>query len=559
MGVVQVEITSKGAPLIPDPDVYSLEIHKDLDRIPEARLVLRDGCVAEREFAQSNTRTFEPGKDIEIALKDGVSPVPVQVFKGLVLRHRVGAGPDGTELQVELRDPAFALTRGRKGNVFRGQMDQQVIQEILGGAGPGVTAGMVAPTKIMHAELTQFNATDWDFLVSRADANGLVVLVDDGIVSLRSLTEVVQAKPEAIFEFGGDAILEFELELDAGDQWGEVSSMGPKVGEDGHIDSATADDKLQIDAGNLDDLTYAALVKKVGGKENRLAHGAPLPPGELMAVAAARLARSRFALIRGRMVVEGQADLKPFDRIKVNGVGERFNGDLLVSGVTHRVDQDGWRTELRIGLSPEPFARTPNIADAPAGGLLPPAVGLHIGVVEEFDMDPMGEHRIKVRVPALDHRDNIVWACITRPDAGMGRGFAFWPEKGDKVVLGFVDNDPRHPVILGSLFSAMKTAPKPVGAPTTDNNLRAIVSRNGAMIAFDDVDKDDKSKSIITIETPGKNTIVINDKEMSITIKGQHGNTITMNSDGINLKTDGAFMLDAKGKVTIMGSAVELK
>lgn len=560
MGVIEVKLTSKGVPLVPDPDVYSIEIHKDLDRIPEARLVLLDGCVAEREFAQSNTMTFAPGTDIEIALSYGVTEVPVQVFKGFVLRHSVSAGPDGTELRVELRDPSFVLTRGRKGNVYRDRPDHMVIQTILDAAAPRVTAGMIAQTKIIHDELPQFNATDWDFLVSRADANGLVMLVDDGTVSVHAITEKVPVKPDAIFEFGSDELLEFELELDAGEQWGEVSSMGPKLGEQGDVDSATADTTAQVSAGNLDPLGHATLVKNTGGEEARLTHGAPLSPDELKAIADARLARSRFALIRGHIVVEGQADLKPFDRVKISGVGERFNGDLLVSGVTHRVTPDGWRTELRIGLSPEPFAITPNIAGAPAGGLLPPAAGLHLGVVEEFEMDKdtMDGHRIKVRVPALDHMDNIVWARVARPDAGKNRGFAFWPEKGDEVVLGFFGDDPRHPVILGSLFSAAQAAPKAVGAPTEDNKKRAIVSPSGAMIAFEDADE---AKSIITIKTPGGRTIVMDDMEESITIKDkdEQGNTITMDKMGITIKSASDLTLDAMGKVTIMGSAVDIK
>lgn len=544
MGIAVATITSEGETLDPAVEVSSIEIRKALDRIPEARLVLLDGSVARREFALSNTAFFEPGRQVQIEVRyEG--EVDELLFEGLVVRHAVEARGDGTELRVELKGAAVALTRGRKCLVHREQRDDEVARRLIEDV--GLRVGTLDETQVKHRELVQYHVSDWDFLVSRADINGQVVIVDDGEVSVRGMN--VERSAGLRLEFGLDEIHEFELELDASHQWAEVKSLAWDVAQQAVADPADAE-QLKIAAGNLD---AAAVARKLGGEQLTLLHPAGLEPDELKPWADARLARSRLSLLRGRLVTDGRADIKPFDRIKLGGVGERFNGELLVSGVTQRVDDDGWRTELQLGLSPEWFARTPDIADVPAGGLTPPITGLQVGVVAGFEDDPAGEQRVKIKLLGLDAEQGPVWARVARPDAGKDRGFVFWPEPGDEVVVGFLAGDPRQAVVLGALHGSANAPPKPVEGPSEANDRRAIVSKAGTVIEFDD------DKAALTIKTPKDNRIVVDDDAEAITISDQHGNTITMDSKGIKLQSAGDFSIDAVGKVAIKGSAVDIQ
>jgi Rhs element Vgr protein len=279
-----------------------------------------------------------------------------------------------------------------------------------------------------------------------------------------------------------------------------------------------------------------------------------LEPAELTAWADARLLRSRFALLRGRAVVEGRAGLAPLDSVSLVGVGQRFNGKALISAVTQRLNRDGWRTELRLGLSPEWFAQRPDIAATASGGLLPPVSQLQIAVVAGFEKDPSGEHRVKIQLPALDQKQGALWARLARPDAGKDRGIVFWPEAGDEVVVGFLDGDPRQPVVLGSLHGSARAPKAPAALPSDANDVRAIVSRAGSSVVFDDNDK------VITIQTPAKNEVRIDDKAKAITVSDQHGNQIILNDKGITLKSAKDFTLDASaGKVAIRAKSVDLQ
>jgi Rhs element Vgr protein len=548
MGIPVATIKSEGTELDPTIEVMSIEIHRELNRIPEATLVLLDGSVAARKFEVSNSVFFALGKKITIALRYEGDDVDTTLFAGLVVRHAVETQPEGSQLRVELKDAAFKLTRQRKSAVFRKQSDDDAIRKLIGDA--KLTVGELAATKPKHDELIQYYASDWDFIVARADVQGMVVDVDLGAISVQPMALASEAKLALAYGLG--SVSELELELDAGQQWAEVES----VGWDLQQQTLTAPEPAKqpsVPVGKAGANDAAAVAKTLGGDKYTLLHPAVLEQPELEAWADARLLRSRLSLLRGRAVVAGDPTLAPLDTVELSGVGDRFNGKALVSAVIQRVDHDGWQTELRLGLPPEWFARQPDIAEVPAGGLLPAITSLQIATVAAFEADPKGEHRIKVKLPALDDQQGFVWARVARPDAGKDRGQVFWPEPEDEVVVGFLDGDPRQAIVLGALHSSAKPPPAVAGAPADPNDKRAIVTRAGSVIAFDD-----KKKSI-TIETPGKNHILIDDDAQAITIADQHGNTITMDSKGITLKSASDFMIDAAGKVAIKGSAVDVQ
>jgi Rhs element Vgr protein len=548
MSAPVVTISVKKKALDPEVEVMSVEVRKEIGRIPEARIVLLDGSVAERKFKVSDDDFFAPGKPVDISVRHE-GKADAAIFSGIVVRQIVEASAAGSQLRVELRDRAHVLTRQRKTVMHRVKSDHEVFSDLVGAAAvdPKLEVGPVPATTVEHTELLQYQATDWDFLQTRAEANACVIVVDDGKVSLHSLLK--PAPGDVKLRYGLDDIDEFQLELDGSQQWKKIESSAWDPAEQAVSKPVAADD-VKVAAGNLDVAAFAPLV---GGDAALLYVPASLTTDELGAWANGRLARSRLSLLRGHLVVEGRVDIKPFSAVSLEGVGKRFNGKLLVSGVTQRVDLDGWRTELQLGLSPEPFAAQPDIADLPAGGLLPAVHGLQLGVVLGWEDDDSGELRIKVKLGGVDDKDNSVWARMARPDAGNGRGVVFWPEAADEVVVGFLAGDPRQAIILGSLHGSKNAPPDLVGPPDDKNDLRGLVSRAGSSVVFDD-----KKKSL-TIATPGGNTVVLDDDAKQILIEDSHGNKITMSADGIKLESAKDLTLNASGKVTIKGQTVDIE
>ena len=122
------------------------------------------------------------------------------------------------------------------------------------------------------------------------------------------------------------------------------------------------------------------------------------------------------------------------------------------------------------------------------------------------------------------------------------------------MVVGFFNNDPRQPFVLGALFGSKNAPPEHVEALTAANVHKAIVTKKGTTISFRDDDK-----PAVSIETPGKNRITIDDQDQTVKIEDQHGNSIVLNQDGIAIKSAGDLTLEAGGNVAIKGAKVDVK
>jgi Rhs element Vgr protein len=270
---------------------------------------------------------------------------------------------------------------------------------------------------------------------------------------------------------------------------------------------------------------------------------------ELQAWADARLQLERLAKVRGTAKFQGFAGIAPGNMLEITGIGQRFEGKLYVSGIRHSVAGGNWETDVQFGLKPELFAETYNLRRLPAAGLLPAVSGLQIGVATALENDPDGEDRIKVRLPLIDPNEEGIWARLATLDAGKQRGTYFRPEIGDEVVVGFLHDDPRHPVILGMCHSSAKPAPEPA---KDDNQHKGYVSREGMKFYFDD------EKKIIGLETPAGNKLALSEDAKGISLQDQNGNKITLDDSGVTIESSKDLNIKAGNSLKISATSIEL-
>jgi Rhs element Vgr protein len=529
-------VKTNGVPLPGTYRVVAIDIQRELDRVSSARLVLQDGDAAAQNFAASEGPDLAPGNEIEI--DGGYDRSETRLFKGIITRQRIEARRrSDTFLHIEAKDPVFRATLARRSRNFTEQSDADVIAEVL--AVEGVTVEIEPGAA--QPQIVQHQVTDWDFALQRAAALGLVCDCDGGRV--RFFTPDLSRTAVATFEFGRD-VHRLDLELDAESQFATVEA-GAWSPADQELLLAETDDvpsPAQIAGSSL---------TGIGNAKEALRHAGALDQAALDGWAAARLTRSRLAGLRGIIEVQGTEIPVPGDLVELKGMGGRMNGIALVSGIRHELGRGDWMTTIQVGLDPRRHdERRPQASAPPAGGRIPPVHGLQIGIVTALQNDPAGEDRIEVRLATVSETDGLVWARIAALDAGPERGAVFRPELGDEVVLGFLDDDPRHPIVLGALHSSGRTAPIP-GAD--DNHQKGYVSRSGMKLVFDD------DQPSVTIETPGGAMLTLDDKGKLVELKDQNGNSIKMDSSLLEIAASADCAVKATGSVTIEGINIEVK
>ena len=515
----------------------SLSVLNTANHIASARLVYLDGSASTSDFPLSNDSLFAPGA--EVVIKAGAGAEVDTLFTGIVVRQRLKVrDAAASQLVIECRHAAMKMSLQRHSATHLDKTDSDVITALLGDAG---VDAQVASTTLQHKHLVQYDTTDWDFLVTRAQANGQLVLTRGA--AIQTAAPAASGQAVATLQYGS-TLQEFDGEIDARTQTQAVQTLTWNAADQAlHTLDGTAPGYSA--PGNF---TPDELASAVGHSKVELRH-AMLTDDEATLAADARFAIARLNQVNGRARCNGLGQVLPGDVVELAGVGDRFNGKVLVTGVRHEMDlTQGWRTHIHFGSVPEDPERIARLQAARTPSLLAPVHGLQIGVVTDNE-DPDNEFRVRVKLPLVDDSDGV-WARLASLDAGKDRGFVVRPEIGDEVVLGFLDDDPRHAVILGMLHSSAKPAPI---AGSNDNHEKGYTSRSGMKLHFND------DKSILTLSTPGGHSLVLDDDKAAVTLTDSHGNTITLDDKGISVtsidkltfKVSGDTTYDYSGSLTV--------
>jgi Rhs element Vgr protein len=403
-------------------------------------------------------------------------------------------------------------------------------------------SGDAASTPDQLEEITQFAASDWDFLLSRAEANGMVVQVRDAKVTVAA--PETSASPVLGVTYGIDMI-EVSLEEDARSQLSSVACTS----WDPAAQALVTTSELVGNDNPLGGDSSSDLSKVAATEAYALTTTAPIDAAALKTWAGAQLIKSSLAKIRGTVRFQGSAAIGPGQTLGLSGLGERFDGNAYVSGVTQELRDGNWTTLVSVGLDPAWFAARADVSAPPANALLPGVRGLQVGTVVQIHADPAGQFRVLVKVPTVDDTGKAIWARLSRPYATSNAGFFFYPEVGDEVALAFLDADPRFPVIVGSLFSSSRPPPL---TPDEKNTQKAIVTNSQLKVLFDE------EKKVITLVTPAGNTIVISDEDKAITLTDQNTNSVKLSADGITLTSASDIVIKAAQNITLEAQAGKL-
>lgn len=512
-------------------DLVSAHIRLEMNRIGKATLRFNAGNMDKQVFDETDSNDFKPGSTIRIDAGDMNNQKTI--FEGIILETGIRIGKGHRSLMtVECRDNAYPATQGRKNRIFTKKKDSDMIKEALSAYG----SVSVDATDYQHPEMVQYYCTDWDFALSRADACGMFVQVKGK--DIKVLKPQVSASPVLTVTYGSD-LISFDAGLSAGDQFSGYDAVSWSPADQKQVKASASAPALNQQG----DLT----AKAIASDENMLLQtDAPADGKVLKAWADSMALKAGLSRYRGSFSFYGAAEVVPGCIIELKGLGKRFNGKAFIGSVEHSIENNEWITKAGMGIQPGNVTEEQDVVSPSASGLLPGMEGLHTAVVKNLDGDPDKQYRIQVELPWMEGKDKLLWARLSSMYASGGSGSFWLPEPNDEVLLGFVNNDPGHPVILGGLYGSKHKPPYEYEAK---NNKKALVTREKMRIEFDE------EKKIITVSTPGKNKVEINDDGKHIRLTDEHKNEIVMDKGGITLSSSKDIMLKAKSNITMDATA----
>jgi uncharacterized protein involved in type VI secretion and phage assembly len=184
-------------------------------------------------------------------------------------------------------------------------------------------------------------------------------------------------------------------------------------------------------------------------------------------------------------------------------------------------------------------------------------------VTNNKDEDNLG--RIKVKYSWGDENNESYWARVAVPMSGDGYGTYFIPEVDDEVLVAFVNGDVTSPIIIGSLWNQSDTPPH--DNSDGKNNTKAIRSRSGHTIIFDDNDAESSEK--LEIVSSAGHKIVLDDKKGNekVTIADKSGNSVELDavknklsiSSAMEISIDATkITINASGELVLKGGIIRI-
>ncbi|MDR0961046.1 MAG: type VI secretion system tip protein VgrG [Mediterranea sp.] len=521
-------------------ELVSASVRSGLNRIGKATLIFNAGNMDKQTFDESDSDAFIPGNSLR--LDAGNINKQTTLFDGVIISVGICAGRDTrSQMIVECGDAFYPATLSKKCCIFKDQTDSDMIKKVLSPYG-NVT---VETTSYQHPQFMQYNVSDWAFARRCATACGMCTRIEGKNIEI--VPPKVSGTP-AITIIMGSNLIAFDVKLTGRNLASENEAVSWDY-TDQSVAMASASLPTLNEQGDLEPSKIAAIDTRLWQTD------ATIDTTALELWTNGQALFTGLSRYEGTLEFEGCTEVKPGCLIELKSFGKRFDGLAFVGTVTQLLQDNLLTTKVSLGIPNEDDDDEYTAKSYNAPRFVSPIHGPHIGIVKQLQGDPANQYRILVEFPWMQESENKeLWARHASPYATKDAGVVLLPEIGDEVVVVFGDNNPANVIIIGSLYSSQ--LPPPI--TNDDKNIHKMLkTMSGLTIECNE------EKKIISIATPAGNKWEINDSDKCICSTDQHGNIISMNSNGITLKsakdiqlkTQGQFTADATGDAKLTTKA----
>lgn len=506
-----------------------------VNQIPSAQISLRSDR-SDLTGLEADAQLCAPGVEVKITHQE----TGTILFIGVVVQLEVEQPNDDGPLRLKLK-AKHALQRlvaNRRSRLFLTQSDGEIVPGIL--REWGIACDSPEGLEDKHPQMVQLLMTDWQFVRSRLQANGMWLVPTSA--SVKFMRPKLAGTPDhAIARAGSNS----KTVKPSGGRWcfnNEELAHALQVSawdiEQQQMSNLVSSGALNLGSDAFDPSKLINLTEKYSAEPWKYAYGSALSVDEQRALATAQMLQQSARSVYAGWNMAGIDCLKYQlgDTLEVSGFGKRLSGRGVITELQHQYDRHGWSATVRIGQDPSTFSEVRPLPRVPS---------LFVGIVEKYQEDPDRLDRLLVRLPLLEQP---LWARFASPYASKEAGLCLYPEPGDEVVLGFFGEDPRFPVILGAMHNPKNKAPY---APSDKNREKAFVFARGKTrlsLAFDVED------ASVVLDT-GKETVTL---KGGIGIKASDDLTVDVKKTAA-IAAGKKLDLTGKNGVEIKGSKIDLK
>jgi type VI secretion system secreted protein VgrG len=441
----------------------------------------------------------------KIALKDK----PPRFINGYVVRFGPGEGVsrDYTPYAAEIVPWFWFLSHTTDCRVWQNKSSKDILEQIFADAGFTAFDWALEGDPPRREYVIQYNESDYDFACRLMEEDGLFwyFVHADGAHTL------MIGNSNAAFPDAGGAKLVSALAHDGVDTHSGTSVQ--EVWVPGKV--ATADYEFRASQNVLTSTKNSVLGRPEADKFE-----VSIWPGRFPTTARGSSAASSADgdPITQRMVeaIEAQSQrvsfssgaawLAPGHRIKIGAFAEDAASDreLVVESQSHQaVDESHLNARAIPSYGCGVVAFPADLVYRPAIRSKPPAMpGLMSAVVvgpagEEINVDEFGRVKVQFHWDRLGGKDDnsSCWCRLSQAWAGEGWGMFHFPRIGSEVLVGFLDGDPDHPVVIGQLHNGQKTVPIPLPDEKTKTGFITRSTTGGGASDFNAFWFDDKAGS----------------------------------------------------------------
>lgn len=325
-----------------------------------------------------------------------------------------------------------------------------------------------------------------------------------------------------------------EYESDSGSQ--SLSNLSDKAGE-------------AVDASD-----------RIYKKETLSLYNHPLTEGSEQSHLDSRVELIKSALAAGLITCSGSSDnaalkiggeIKVVDNYDENGDKKSVpvdHGTYILTSLSHTCD--------RNGNYQNNFSGIPKEIDAPpysSPHAIPFCETQSAIVRDNNDPEELGRIKVQFLWQKAENGESP-WLRMVTPHTGQDQGMFFIPEIGDEVLVAFEGGNAEKPYVIGTHYHGKA---KPDSAwITPDNDIKAIRTRSGHTIEFNDTDGGEEVK--IYDYNKDNYVITLSSNEQKITIHSA-GDMDLIADQNMKIEVGQELTIEAGSNISVEGMDVAMK